>query len=119
MAQGPIEPGKVGFLVRRFTADFPCDLSANVQQGTLIYWNPSDDTASPAGTASLAGDVTNGFVIGTASFPIDAHKEVPLGIHGIPLCATTDSTTIRVVSLDGVATVKGTFTTTPAPTTAS
>lgn len=116
MAQGPIRPGKIGFLIRRFTADFPCDLSANVEAGTPIYWDPSDTDASPVGSAKLAGDVTNGYRIGFASYALD--NNVPtLGSGGKVLCGTTASTMIRVVSLEGAALGKGTYTTTPAPTT--
>lgn len=68
MVQGPIRPGKTGYLVRRFAADFPCDLSADVLEGTPIYWDSSDTDASEAGSAKLAGDVTNGFRIGFASY---------------------------------------------------
>lgn len=117
MAQGPIRPGSTGFLIRRFTADFPCDLSANVEQGTPIYWDPSDTDASPVGSAKLAGDVTNGFRIGTASYAYDGHTAPTVGPGGRVLCGGTASTMIRVVSLDGAALGKGTYTTTPAPTT--
>lgn len=121
MVQGPIRPGEVGFVVRRFTADFPCDLSASVGAGTPIYWDASDTTGSPAGTAKLFGDVTNGFRIGFASHTFEKHKVYSFGPNGKVLCGTTSSTTIRVVSLDGAAlgkgTLSGTTTTTAAPTT--
>jgi len=117
MAQGPIRPGEVGYLVRRFTADFPCELSANVLQGTEIWWDPSDTTASPAGGAKLTGNVTNGFRIGVASLAYDGHNPPATGAGGLPICGGTASTKIRVVSIDGVASVKGSYTTTAAPTT--
>jgi hypothetical protein len=120
MAQGPIRPGKIGFLIRRFTADFPCDLSATVEFGTPIYWDPSDTDASAAGSAKLFGDVTNGFRIGVASYPLD-NKTPTIGAGGKVVCGTTASTLLRVVSVDGAALGKGTFsgttTTTAAPTT--
>jgi hypothetical protein len=119
MVQGPIRPGKTGYIVRRFTADFPCDLSATVVEGTPIYWNPSVTTGSPAGTAQLNGDVTNGFRIGFASYAYDPkYKHTPPTLSGGKVvCGTTDSTKIRVVSLDGTALGKGTLATTAAPTT--
>jgi hypothetical protein len=116
MAQGPISPGETGFIVRRFTADFPCDLSADVEQGTEIFWDPLDDTASPAGTAALEGDTAGGFRIGTASYAYDGHKTPTLGSNDLPLCGTTASTLIRVVSMDGAAELKA-YPTTVAPTT--
>jgi hypothetical protein len=119
MVQGPIRPGKTGYIVRRFTADFPCVLSANVKEGTPIFWNPSNTTASPAGSAQLTGDVTNGFRIGFASYAYDPkykYSSPTLNGHEV-LCGTTASTMIRVVSMDGASVGKGTLATTAAPTT--
>jgi len=116
MVQGPIRPGKTGYIVRRFTADFPCVLTANVKEGTPIFWNPSNTTASPAGSAQLTGDVTNGFRIGFASYAYNGHTAPTLDGNEV-LCGTTASTMIRVVSLDGAAVGKGTLATTAAPTT--
>lgn len=119
MVQGPIRPGKIGFIVRRFTADFPCKLTANVKEGTPIYWNPAETDASPAGSAQLTGDVTNGFRIGFASYALDPrykHTAPPMDGQEV-LCGTTASKLIRVVSLDGAAVAKGTLATTAAPTT--
>jgi predicted RecA/RadA family phage recombinase len=122
MVQGPIRPGKIGYIIRRFTADFPANLSATVKEGTPIYWDASDTTASPAGSAKLDGDVTNGFRIGFASYAYDPRYKhtAPAVQNGKVVCGTTSSTQIRVVSLDGAAVGKGTATTTtttPAPTT--
>lgn len=102
MAQGPIRPGETGYLVRRFTADFPCDLSATVEEGTEIYWEPSDDAGSSVGTAKLVGDVTDGFRLGVATYAYNGHTNPTLGSNDRPVCGTTDSTRIYVRSLDGV-----------------
>lgn len=117
MAQGVIRPGKTGYLVRRFTADFPCELSADVEAGTPIYWDPSDTTASVAGGAKLFGDVTNGFRIGFASYAYNGHTDPTIGAGGKVVCGTTASTRIRVVSLDGAALGKGTYSGTTTSTT--
>lgn len=104
MAQGPIsgtgnqpiDAGQIGMGVKRFTADFQCDLSAPVEFGTPIWWNPSTMMAQ------LGGDVTDGFRIGFATF---AHPrisgEIKLGPTGKVLCGDTNSKFIRVQSLDG------------------
>ena len=121
MAQGPIRPGQTGYLVRRFTADFPCDLSADVEAGTPIYWDPSDTDASAVGSAKLFGDVTNGFRIGFASYAYNKNVAPSLGPNDRVICGGTASTMIRVVSLDGAALGKGTYsgTTTTSTTTST
>ena len=119
MVQGPIRPGKTGYIVRRFTADFPCVLSATVKEGTNIYWNPAETGGSLAGSAQLTGDVINGFRIGFASYAYDPkYKHTPPTLSGHEVvCGTTASTMIRVVSMDGASVGKGTSATTAAPTT--
>ena len=109
MAQGPILPGKTGYLVRRFTASFPCDLSETVVEGTEIYWDPADTTGSTVGTAKIAGDVTNGFRLGVATYPYDGHTNPTLDGSDNVICGTTDSTRIYVRSLDGVCPGLGTY----------
>ena len=122
MVQGPIRPGETGYVVRRFTADFPCALTADVEAGTPIYWDASDTAASDAGSAKLFGDVTNGFRIGFASHTYEKNKVPTLGPNDKVICGTSASTLIRVVSIDGAALGKGTLsgtttTSTAAPTT--
>ena len=120
MAQGPIEPGQTGYLVRRFTGDFPCILSADVEQGTEIWWDTDvGSTDHPVGVARLKGDVTNGFMIGVASYAYDGHKNPTLGINDRVLCGGIGSTHIRVVSLDGIADQKGNPYTPPTTTTST
>lgn len=109
MAQGPILPGKTGYLVKRFTASFPCDLSATVEEGTEIWWDPADDTGSAVGTAVLEGDATNAFRLGVATYAYDGHTNPTLGANDLPVCGTTDSTRIYVRSLDGVCLGIGTY----------
>lgn len=121
MAQGPIEPGETGYLVKRFTADFPCSLSATVEEGTEIWWDKGVATdANPVGLAKLKGNVTNGFRLGVASYAYNGHTAPTIGAGARVVCGVVASTHIRVVSLDGEGKGKGTLeapTTTAAPTT--
>lgn len=109
IAQGPIPPGKTGYLIRRWTMSFPCDLSADVPEGTEIYWDPAEDAGSPVGTAMLEGDVTNGFRLGVATYVYDGHKNPTLDNDDKVICGTESSTRIVVLSLDGACPGKGTY----------
>lgn len=109
MVQDVIRPGQLGFLVRHFTADFACNFSANVILGDEVMWDLDNDVLS------LAADVTNGFVVGRASYPLSSN---PVGLdtpsvdgNDRVICATSSSTKVRVVSMPNVAvTTKGTVT---------
>ena len=106
MANAAIMPGDVGMLNRYFTGDFPADLSANVLVGAEIYWDVTNKKAS------LVGDVTNGFLLGHASWAIDPtiKNKVPPNTAGKVLAGTTASTKIRVIGLTGPTTTKGSVT---------
>lgn len=104
IAQGPIKPGQTGYLVRRYTIEVPCDLSADVPEGTPIYWDKDIATdANPVGIASLAGDVTNGFQIGVATYPYDQSKVNDDNVDGddLMICGDAESTHIWVMSVEG------------------
>lgn len=103
MAQDIIRPGKIGMVIRYFTADLPCDFSANVILGTDVYWDID------ANVVSLVGDVTNGFVVGRISYSLSSKGSVPaVDSNGRVICGTTSTTKCRVVSVVGATTVKGT-----------
>jgi hypothetical protein len=107
MATDIIRPGKIGMLVRYFTADLPCNLSANVVLGDELMWDIDNDVLS------LAADVTNGFVVGNASYPISSNSdemEAPtVDGNDRVICGGTSSTRIRVISKPNqTVTTKGT-----------
>lgn len=107
MIQGPIRPGETGYAIRNFSADFPCELSATVVEGTPIYWDIDEDgDGFPVGAAKLNGDVTNGYVIGYATHHYT--KSAPALDSGDVICGTTASTKIYITSVQDPATVKGT-----------
>jgi hypothetical protein len=102
LAQGPIKPGKTGMLVYRFVAEFPCDLSADVVEGTPIYWDKDeDDDAAPVGLAKLEGDVTNGYLLGTATYAYDGSVAPEVDGDGNVVCGDSNSTKIWVRSVEG------------------
>ena len=103
----PIRPGEWGELIRHFTADFPCDFSANVIAGQEVYWDEDNSVVS------LVGDVTNGFVIGDLSWSIDPNIQntaPSVDGDGRVIAGTTSTTRCRIVSRDAAATTKGTVT---------
>jgi len=108
LTQGPIRPGDIGFMFApgRWVADLPCDLSASVVDGQELYWDEDNSVCS------LVGDVTNGYVVGYASWAIDPNvKNTAPSVDAVNrvICGTTTSTNIRVRSRDEVATIKGTI----------
>ncbi len=102
MAQSRIMPGEVGMLLKYFTGDFPCDVSANVTVGDEVYWDIDNDVVS------LVGDVTNGFVLGDVGYA--THIGVTPTVDGDDrvVSATTASEKIRVISRNEPADTKGT-----------
>ena len=109
LVQDIIRPGEWGYLIRNFTADLPCDFSANVILGGEVMWDVDNDVLS------LAADVTNGFVVGNASIALNAKPEALMAgtVDGNDrlICATSSSTVVRVISMPNKAvTVKGTVT---------
>ena len=105
LAQKPIRPGQIGMLHKYFTVDLPCDFSANVVLGQEIVWDIDDKEVK------LVGDVTNGFVVGDASYHMSAkpmpHTPAVDGNDRV-ICATDASTKVRVVSRATAATITGT-----------
>lgn len=100
LAQGPIRPGETGYLVRNFTADFPCILSGNVLEGTPIWWDTSVATvANPVGVAKLEADAVTGYPLGVASY-VYFKKPLPALSGTQVICGTTASTMIRIVSVN-------------------
>lgn len=107
MAQGPIRPGEIGYLVRNFKAKFPADLSANVVQGAELYWDEDESVVS------LVGDVTNGYRIGYADYVLDPNLKndgLEVDGNGRVICGTDESTHVVVQSQDSNTTTKGTVT---------
>jgi len=105
MAQGPIFPGEIGYLIRNFKAEFDCDLSANAVQGDQIYWDIDDKELK------LVGDVTNGFLAGMADFVLDPNlKNTALTVDSDDrvVCGTSSSTKLVIQSQDAATTIKGT-----------
>jgi len=110
VTQGRILPGETGYVVRRYTMDFPCNLSADVAEGTAIFWNPEDDNAdNPAGRANLEADVTNGWLIGYATYAYSKTVVPELDGDDKVICGTEDSTIIRVTSFEGISRGVGTY----------
>ena len=98
-------PGQVTMLKKDFTADFPCNFSANIIHGAEVMWDIDNNVVS------LAADVTNGFIIGNASFALDPtikNATPAIDGNGRVVAATATSTVVRVVSQDAVPTIKGT-----------
>lgn len=110
VTQGRILPGETGYVVRRYTVDLPCDLSADVAEGTAIFWEPSNTTADyPAGRAGLEADVTNGFLVGYATYAYSKTVAPTLDGDDKVICGDEDSTIIRVTSFEGISRGLGTF----------
>lgn len=105
MAQQKIEPGETGYLIRQFTADFPCDFSGNVVLGAAVGWDVTNSQVS------LMADITNGFVLGNISYspPVKPDKPSVDG-SGRVICANATSDKCRVISIEDKTTTKGTVT---------
>ena len=107
MAQGPIRPGFVGMLTKYFTGDFPCDLSADAVIGQEIAWDTDD------AKAKLAGDVTNGFILGDLSYHLTSHstaRRPTVNGDGRVIAATANSNKCRVISRNEAAQIIGAVT---------
>lgn len=109
MSKELIRPGDTKPVTRYFTADFPCNFSGNVILGDEVMWDVDNDVLS------LAADVTNGFVVGLASYAYSSGPAVleqpTVDGNDRVICATSTSTKVRVISLPGKAvTIKGTVT---------
>lgn len=111
IAQGPIKPGQTGYLVRRYTIQVACDLTADVPEGTPIYWDKDIATdANPVGIAALEGDVTNGFQIGVATYAYDPNiTDASVDGDDLVICGDADSTNIWVMSVEGNTPGLGTY----------
>jgi len=108
MHQGTIRPGETGYALRKFSADFPCILSADVLEGTAIYWDIDAIAAGfPVGAAKLFGDLTNGYLLGYATHHYMKNPLPEISGDKV-ICGTTASTTIYLTSIPIASTVKGT-----------
>lgn len=101
LAQSLIKPDQTKSVVRYFRAIFPCNFSADVKDGDEVYWDVDNEVVS------LAGDVTNGFALGYATFSIEPGKEITAADDDRPVVATSSSTKVEVVNLPGATTLKG------------
>lgn len=104
MAQGPIRPGEIGMLLKYFTGDFPCDFSGNVILGDEVMWDVDNSVVS------LAADVTNGYILGDASYAIQIGVTPTVDGNDRVVCADANSSKCRVISRNEAATTKGTVT---------
>lgn len=103
MVQDIIRPGELGYLLRRFTGDFPASLSANIVLGDELMWDIDNNVVS------LAADVTNGYTIGNAVYPCPLPGETPtVDGNDQVVVGGTASTKVRVQSHVGAPTTKGT-----------
>jgi len=109
LVQDIIRPGQWGMLRRYWQADFDADFSANVIIGGEVMWDLDNDVVS------LAGDVTNGFIIGRATIALPSKSAIERAgtVDGNDrlIVATDASTKVRVMSMNPIAvTTKGTVT---------
>lgn len=110
VAQGTIKPGKIGYLLYDYVIEINCLLSADVIEGTPIYLDKGVATdANPVGIAKIAGDVTNGFFIGVATWNYENIALPEVNGSNQVICGTTASTKIWVRSVDINSTGKGTY----------
>jgi hypothetical protein len=91
LAQSMIEPGEWKSVLRFWNAIFPCDFSADVEDGDNVYWDIDDEVCK------LEGDVDNGFLLGSATFSVEPGQRVIADADGRPVVATSTSTHVQVV----------------------
>lgn len=101
LAQSFIPPGEWRSLVRHWDAEFPCDVSADVFDGDSVYWDVDTEKVS------LVADVTNGFLLGWATYAVLPGQTPQAAEDGRVVVATATSTLIRVVATDVATTIKG------------
>lgn len=92
LTQSLILPGEWKSVLRFWNAIFPCDFSADVKDGDAVYWDPV------AEKASLVGDVTNGFLLGHATYSVEPGQKITAPAGDRLIVATVTSTHIQVVS---------------------
>jgi len=102
LAQSLILPGEWKSVLRQWNAIFPCDFTANVKDGDLVYWNIATEKAE------LVGDVTNGFLLGHATWSCEPGQQITAADDDRPIVATSTSTHIQVVCAAVPTTTKGT-----------
>jgi hypothetical protein len=110
MAQSRIAPKDVKTVLLEFNAVFPCNFSGDVKDGDEVYWNPddTDSGAFPGGRACLLAEAgSNGFLLGHATFSLDAMKPQTADEGDYPVVATAASTEVQVVSSGKAITVVG------------
>lgn len=106
VAQSEIHPGDTGMLLRRWTQDFPANLSAQSIFGAEVYWDIDNNEVA------LEADVTNGFLLGDLSYALPAGTDVP-SVDGNDrvIAAEIADTRCRVIGRDAEAVTKGIVTT--------
>lgn len=110
LAQSRIKPKETKSVLFDWNAVFPCNFTADVQDGDEVYWNPddTDSGAFPGGRACLVGDAgANGFLLGHATFSLDSCKEVTADEGDYPVVANSASTYVQVVSSGKAITLVG------------
>ena len=104
MTQDRIAPGEVRSVLLNWNGVFPCNFTADVEDGDEVWWDPDEGDNGAMVLSGDAGD--DAFLAGVATFSLDpAGNPVltnPPDPDGYPVVADSDSTEVQVVSL-GVA----------------
>lgn len=101
IAQSLIKPGEWKSVLRTFRALFPCNVSADVEDGDAVYWSVSGEEVILAGDAAI-GD----FLLGYATWSAKPGEVITAVADDYPVVATSESTHIEVVHGVGVTTVE-------------
>lgn len=102
LAQSLIRPGEWKSVLRFWNAVFPCNFSADVKDGDEVYWDQDNEVVS------LGADVTNGFLLGYATYSADPGETVTAAADDRVVVATSASTKVQVVCATHATTLKGT-----------
>ena len=102
LAQSLIMPGEWKSVVRQWNAIFPCDFSADVKDGDAVYWDFDDEVCK------LEGDVTNGFLLGNATWSCEPGQAITATADDRNVVATDESTHVQVVHMITPSLVVGT-----------
>lgn len=102
LAQSLIRPGEWRSLVRHWNAIFPCDFSDDVKDGDAVWWDIDDEECK------LEGDVTNGFLLGNATWSAEPGQAITATTDDRPVVATSSSTHVQVVNMVTPSVVAGT-----------
>lgn len=102
LAQSLIRPGEWKSVLRYWNAIFPCNFSDTVEDGDDVFWDIDDEVCK------LEGDVTNGFLLGAATFSVEPGETLISGADDRAVVALDSSTFVQVVCRIGTSSVIGT-----------